>query len=68
MCVQKEMHFDDELVLRQIKYSGMLEMVRIQKAGFGAKYTFEVWFHKCYRPDMWTHFSYKYRFSIQRMV
>ena len=38
------MYFDEALVLHQIKYSGMLEMVRIQKAGFGAKYTFEVWF------------------------
>ncbi|CAL8279415.1 unnamed protein product [Lota lota] len=38
---KKEMYFDEALVLHQIKYSGMLEMVRIQKAGFGAKYTFE---------------------------
>uniref|UniRef100_A0A8C5BE12 Myosin IXb n=1 Tax=Gadus morhua TaxID=8049 RepID=A0A8C5BE12_GADMO len=38
---KREMYFDEALVLHQIKYSGMLEMVRIQKAGFGAKYTFE---------------------------
>ncbi|KAJ3595340.1 hypothetical protein NHX12_004644 [Muraenolepis orangiensis] len=38
---KKPMYFDEELVLHQIKYSGMLEMVRIQKAGFGAKYTFQ---------------------------
>ncbi|KAM4605669.1 unconventional myosin-IXb isoform 2-T3 [Polymixia lowei] len=38
---KKEMHFDDELVLQQIRYTGMLEMVRIQKSGYTAKYTFE---------------------------
>ncbi|XP_078143628.1 unconventional myosin-IXb isoform X2 [Centroberyx gerrardi] len=38
---KKELHFDDELVLQQIKYTGMLEMVRIQKAGYSAKYTFK---------------------------
>ncbi|KAG7259895.1 hypothetical protein CRUP_024063, partial [Coryphaenoides rupestris] len=49
---KKEMHFDDELVLRQIKYSGMLEMVRIQKAGFGAKYTFEVFLKESERQHL----------------
>uniref|UniRef100_A0A3B4XCH9 Myosin IXb n=1 Tax=Seriola lalandi dorsalis TaxID=1841481 RepID=A0A3B4XCH9_SERLL len=41
-CVRsnKELHFDDELVLQQIRYTGMLQMVHIQKSGYSAKYTF----------------------------
>ncbi|XP_029309777.1 unconventional myosin-IXb isoform X2 [Cottoperca gobio] len=38
---KKELHFDDELVLRQIKYTGILQMVHIQKSGYSAKYTFK---------------------------
>lgn len=40
--VQKELHFDDELVLQQIKQIGILQMVRIQKSAYSAKYTFTV--------------------------
>uniref|UniRef100_A0A665TPJ3 Myosin IXb n=1 Tax=Echeneis naucrates TaxID=173247 RepID=A0A665TPJ3_ECHNA len=41
-CVRsnKEHHFDDELVLQQIRHTGMLQMVHIQKSGYSAKYTF----------------------------
>ncbi|XP_053341324.1 unconventional myosin-IXb isoform X1 [Clarias gariepinus] len=38
---KREMHFDDELVLRQLRYSGMLETVLVKRSGYGAKYTFE---------------------------
>ncbi|XP_074545706.1 unconventional myosin-IXb [Halichoeres trimaculatus] len=37
---KKELHFDDELVLQQIKNTGILQMVHIQKSGYSAKYTF----------------------------
>ncbi|KAM6948221.1 LOW QUALITY PROTEIN: unconventional myosin-IXb [Aplochiton taeniatus] len=36
-----EMHFDDELVLQQVKYTGLLETVRIQKSGYSAKFIFK---------------------------
>ncbi|KAM9789418.1 unconventional myosin-IXb [Neosynchiropus ocellatus] len=45
---QKELHFDDKLVLRQIKYTGLLQMVQIQKAGYSAKYSFKE-FHDKFR-------------------
>ncbi|CAJ1072681.1 unconventional myosin-IXb-like isoform X1 [Xyrichtys novacula] len=38
---KKELLFDDELVLQQIKYTGLLQMVHIQKSGYSAKYTFK---------------------------
>ncbi|KAF7661877.1 hypothetical protein LDENG_00252380 [Lucifuga dentata] len=43
---KKELHFDDELVLQQIKYTGMLQMVQIQKSGYSAKYTFKEFVEK----------------------
>ena len=42
LCAQKEMHFDESLVQKQLRYTGMLETVRMRKSGYGAKYTFEV--------------------------
>ncbi|XP_041698389.2 unconventional myosin-IXb isoform X2 [Coregonus clupeaformis] len=36
---KKEMLFDDALVLQQMRYTGMLEMVRIRKSGYNAKFT-----------------------------
>ncbi|KAM3604009.1 uncharacterized protein V6R79_005181 [Siganus canaliculatus] len=38
---KKELHFDDELVLRQIRYTGILQMVQVQKSGYSAKYTYK---------------------------
>ncbi|XP_035277846.1 unconventional myosin-IXb-like isoform X1 [Anguilla anguilla] len=38
---KKEMCFDDELVLAQLQYSGLLQTVRMQKAGYSAKFTFQ---------------------------
>lgn len=40
--LQKELHFDSELVLQQIKHMGITQMVRIQKSGYSARYTFKV--------------------------
>ncbi|KAM5237945.1 unconventional myosin-IXb [Ctenodactylus gundi] len=38
---KKELCFDDELVLRQLRYTGMLETVRIRRSGYSAKYSFQ---------------------------
>nr|XP_020447008.1 unconventional myosin-IXb-like isoform X2 [Monopterus albus] len=43
---KKELHFDDELVLQQIRYTGILQMVRIQKLGYSAKFTFKEFVEK----------------------
>ena len=42
VCEQKEMCLDEALVLQQLRYTGMLETVRIRRSGYGAKYTFQV--------------------------
>ncbi|XP_052018581.1 unconventional myosin-IXb isoform X5 [Apodemus sylvaticus] len=38
---KKELCFDDELVLQQLRYTGMLETVRIRRSGYSAKYSFQ---------------------------
>ncbi|KAM8861780.1 unconventional myosin-IXAa-like isoform 1-T1 [Synchiropus picturatus] len=35
------LRFNDSLVLRQLRYTGMLETVRIQQSGYSVKYTFQ---------------------------
>uniref|UniRef100_A0A8K9UZF3 Myosin IXb n=1 Tax=Oncorhynchus mykiss TaxID=8022 RepID=A0A8K9UZF3_ONCMY len=43
---KKEMLFDDALVLQQMRYTGMLETVRIRKSGYNAKFTFKEFLEK----------------------
>uniref|UniRef100_A0AAY4DI86 Myosin IXB n=1 Tax=Denticeps clupeoides TaxID=299321 RepID=A0AAY4DI86_9TELE len=38
---KKEMFFDETLIVQQLRYTGMLETVRIRRSGYGAKYTFQ---------------------------
>uniref|UniRef100_A0A8C3WL50 Myosin IXB n=1 Tax=Catagonus wagneri TaxID=51154 RepID=A0A8C3WL50_9CETA len=38
---KKELCFDEDLVLQQLRYTGMLETVRIRRSGYSAKYTFQ---------------------------
>uniref|UniRef100_A0A8C9TTX8 Myosin IXB n=1 Tax=Scleropages formosus TaxID=113540 RepID=A0A8C9TTX8_SCLFO len=37
----EKMCFDESLVLQQLRYTGMLETVRIRRSGYSAKYTFQ---------------------------
>uniref|UniRef100_A0A672ZM52 Myosin IXb n=1 Tax=Sphaeramia orbicularis TaxID=375764 RepID=A0A672ZM52_9TELE len=43
---KKGMHFDDKLVLQQIKHMGLVQTVNIQKLGYSAKYTFKEFVEK----------------------
>lgn len=38
---KKRLHFDEEVVLNQIKYTGILQMINMQKSSYEAKYTFK---------------------------
>lgn len=37
--------FDDEMVMRQLRYTGMLETVRIRQAGFNVRLSYEEFIH-----------------------
>lgn len=41
-------HFDDNIILRQLRYTGMLETVRIRRAGYSVRIEYEV-------GDCWVH-------------
>lgn len=45
MYQQAANQFDEEIVLRQLRYTGMLETVRIRQAGFNVRLTFEEFIH-----------------------
>ncbi|XP_066491862.1 unconventional myosin-IXb isoform X2 [Tiliqua scincoides] len=38
---KRELLFDERLVLQQLRYTGMLETVRIRRSGYSAKFTFQ---------------------------
>ncbi|KAM4557207.1 unconventional myosin-IXb isoform 2-T2 [Fundulus diaphanus] len=38
---KKQLHFDDEVVLNQIRYTGILQMIHMQKSSYEVKYTFK---------------------------
>jgi myosin-9 len=50
---QAPCQFDDEIVLRQLRYTGMLATVKIRQAGynyrllFEASFSFSVFLHSC---------------------
>ena len=44
MCVsfQSPCQFDDDLVLRQLRYTGMMETIKIRKSGYPVRVDFKV--------------------------
>ena len=37
-------HFDNSVILRQLRYTGMLQTIRIRKSGYSVRMSFEVSF------------------------
>lgn len=51
--------FDDQLVRHQVKYLGLMENLRVRRAGFAYRRTHEVFVkrYKCLCPDTWPHYE-----------
>lgn len=67
MFLQKELHFDDELVLQQIKHTGILQIVHIQKSGYSAKYSFKVG-SRVVKRMCWVFLVYVELFSLNCII
>ncbi|VVC31610.1 P-loop containing nucleoside triphosphate hydrolase,Myosin head, motor domain,IQ motif, EF-hand [Cinara cedri] len=54
--------FDDEVVRNQVKYMGLIEILRIRKAGFAYRSEFQQFLarYKCLCPDTWPDWSRRY--------
>lgn len=48
---QLPLRFNDSLVLRQLRYTGMLETVCIRQSGYSCKYSFQVEYHRLCLPS-----------------
>lgn len=44
--LQKANQFDPDIVLNQLRYSGMLETVKIRRAGFPVRRTFKDFYNR----------------------
>lgn len=54
--------FDDEVVRNQVKYMGLVEILRIRKAGFAYRGEFQQFLarYKCLCPDTWPDWNRRY--------
>lgn len=59
--------FDEEVVRNQVKYMGLVEILRIQKAGFAYRGKFEEFLdrYKSLCPDTWPDWRRQYTVSME---
>lgn len=55
-------NFDEEVISQQVKYMGLVEILRIRKAGFAYRGQFEIFLnrYKCLCPDTWPDWTRRY--------
>lgn len=59
--------FDEDVVRNQVKYMGLVEMLRIRKAGFAYRGKFEEFLdrYKCLCPDTWPHWTRRFTEAVE---
>lgn len=55
-CLQVKDNFESEVVLNQLKYSGMLETVKIRKAGFPVRRLYEDFMKRYVTEPFYCHY------------
>ncbi|CAH0715296.1 unnamed protein product, partial [Brenthis ino] len=64
------MQFDDKLVSHQVKYLGLMENLRVRRAGFAYRRTYEAFLerYKCLSQDTWPNYRGAARDGVQKLV
>ncbi|XP_026327271.1 myosin-IB [Hyposmocoma kahamanoa] len=64
------MQFDDKLVSHQVKYLGLMENLRVRRAGFAYRRTYEVFLerYKCLSAETWPNFRGHPRDGVLKVV
>ncbi|XP_030750397.1 unconventional myosin IC isoform X1 [Sitophilus oryzae] len=62
--------FDEEIVRHQIKYLGLMENLRVRRAGFAYRRTYELFLkrYKSLAPETWPHFPGNAKDGVQHLV
>ncbi|RVE55153.1 hypothetical protein evm_000051 [Chilo suppressalis] len=64
------MQFDDKLVSHQVKYLGLMENLRVRRAGFAYRRTYETFLerYKCLSAETWPNYRGPARDGVQKLV
>ncbi|XP_061383867.1 unconventional myosin IC isoform X2 [Danaus plexippus] len=64
------MHFDDKLVSHQVKYLGLMENLRVRRAGFAYRRQYDAFLerYKCLSPETWPNYRGPAREGVQKLV
>jgi len=62
--------FDEQVVKHQVKYLGLMENLRVRRAGFAYRRTYEAFLHryKSLCPQTWPHFNRSAKEGVQVLV
>lgn len=64
------MQFDEKLVSHQVKYLGLMENLRVRRAGFAYRRTYETFLerYKCLSKETWPNYRGSARDGVQKLV
>lgn len=62
--------FNDQLILHQVKYLGLMENLRVRRAGFAYRRSYEMFLrrYKCLSKETWPHFDGPAKEGVQILV
>ncbi|XP_072949566.1 unconventional myosin IC isoform X2 [Epargyreus clarus] len=67
---KQPMQFDDKLVSHQVKYLGLMENLRVRRAGFAYRRTYDAFLerYKCLSSETWPNYQGPARMGVQKLV